>query len=609
MPRLNGWRTRVFSRAGHSELAVKEAATLSTDQILGGLGLIVVLAVGSQVLASQLRVPALIILLPVGFTAGAITGDVNPERLLGPAFHSLVSLAVAVILYTAGLGLSLRNMAREGVVRRLIALGVPITWGFAAGLAAVLLGMSSGAAIMLGAILVVSGPTVVNPLLRFVRPTEHLSRILDWEGSLIDPVGGVLGSVVFAAVAIRGGLGHDFGRFVLSILTGLGGAALGIAVLWLCLVKLEVGKQLATITQLACVVGVAAACDILYDDSGLIAAILMGLALANLGLFRTLQRDPFFDTLVELFIGLLFVSISALVTPSSLRHVVLPTLGLVAVLVLVTRPLVAFSSTLGSKLSRAERAFVGWMDPRGIVAAATASTFAPALVEKHIGGAGKILPVTFLVIVMTVALYGLSAVPVAKRLGVSRPPRASTLVVGGKPWVIDLARALRQAGVDVVVWARLEDERKQVEGAGLELAPGEALADTLRGRNELEEVSAVLLLTDEDGYNALAANALAGQSRTPVYRLAPSHGYSIAALEEANAATLFSSTLTNDDITRRYESGSRVTTTAADGAVPTGSDLLFLIHRGKDLRPVTTSDTPTPEPGDTVVALGPVVRN
>jgi hypothetical protein len=183
MPRLNGWRTRVFSRAGHSELAVKEAATLSTDQILGGLGLIVVLAVGSQVLASQLRVPALIILLPVGFTAGAITGDVNPERLLGPAFHSLVSLAVAVILYTAGLGLSLRNMAREGVVRRLIALGVPITWGFAAGLAAVLLGMSSGAAIMLGAILVVSGPTVVNPLLRFVRPTEHLSRILDWEGS------------------------------------------------------------------------------------------------------------------------------------------------------------------------------------------------------------------------------------------------------------------------------------------------------------------------------------------------------------------------------------------------------------------------------------------
>jgi NhaP-type Na+/H+ or K+/H+ antiporter len=564
-----------------------------------------VLAAGSQVLASQLRVPALIIMLPAGFTAGAITGDVNPERLLGPAFHSLVSLAVAVILYNAGLGLGLGKMAREHVVTRLVAFGVPITWGFAAGLAALLLGMSSGAAVMLGAILVVSGPTVVNPLLRFVRPTEHLSRILDWEGSVIDPIGGVLGSVVFAAVAIRGGLGHDVGTFVLAILTGLGGAALGIAVLWLCLVKLKVGKQLATITQLATVVGVAAACDILYDDSGLIAAILIGLALANVGFFATLQRDQFFETLVQLFIGLLFVSISALVTPSSLQHLVLPTLGLVAVLVLVTRPLVAFTSTLGSNLSRSERAFIGWMDPRGIVAAATASTFAPALVEKHIGGAGKILPVTFLVIVMTVALYGLSAVPVAKLLGVSRPARASTLLVGAEPWVLDLARALRQAGVDVVSWAAGEDQRHQIEGAGLELAPDEALTAAVRERTELEEVSAVLLLTGDDGFNALAANVLAGQSRTPVYRLSPRHGYSAAAQGNAGGATLFSSTLTHHDIIERYGSGSRVTTTAADGAIPTGSDLLFLIHRGKDLRPVTTSDTPTPEPGDTAVLLGP----
>jgi hypothetical protein len=260
---------------------------------------------------------------------------------------------------------------------------------------------------------------------------------------------------------------------------------------------------------------------------------------------------------------------------------------------------------LGSNLSRAERAFIGWMDPRGIVAAATASTFAPALVEKHIGGAAKILPVTFLVIVMTVALYGLSAVPVAKLLGVSRPARASTLLVGGEPWVIDLARALRQAGVDVVVWARLEDQRKHVEGAGLEIAPGEALGEALRERTELEEVSSVLMLTPEDGYNALAATVLSGQSVIPVYRLAPRHGYSIAAVEKAAAATLFSPTLTHDDITRRYGSGSRVSSVAADGAMPIGSDLLFLIDSGGALRPVTTSDSPTPEPGDTVVVLGP----
>jgi hypothetical protein len=127
----------------------------------------------------------------------------------------------------------------------------------------------------------------------------------------------------------------------------------------------------------------------------------------------------------------------------------------------------------------------------------------------------------------------------------------------------------------------------------------------VRERTELEEVSAVLLLTGDDGFNALAANVLAGQSRTPVYRLTPRHGYSPAAQDNAGAATLFSPTLTHHEIARRYESGSRVITQAADGATPAGSDPLFLIHRGRDLRPVTTFDAPTQEPGDTVVLLTP----
>jgi NhaP-type Na+/H+ or K+/H+ antiporter len=567
-----------------------------------------VLAVGSQVLASQLRIPALIIMLPAGFAAGAITSDVNPEKLLGPAFHPLVSLLVAVILYDSGLGLGLGNMprSRAHVIQRLVYVGVPITWGFAGLFAGLFLGLSTEAAIMIGAILVVSGPTVVNPLMRLVRPKVELGLVLDWEGSLIDPIGGVLGAAVFAAlVSIHTSLGHDIARFVLSVLLGIAGGAIGIAVLWLCLVKLRVEKQLATITQLAVVVGVAAACDILYDDSGLIAAILMGLALANLGLFASIHRDEFFETVVQLLIGLLFVSISATITPSSLNHVVLPTLGLVAVLVLVTRPVVAFIATLGSELTRPERRFVACMDPRGIVAAATASTFAPSLIAGHIGGANKILPATFLVIVLTVAIYGLSAVPLAKKLGVSRPARASTLIVGGEPWVIDLARALREAGVDAMAWARYEDQRQQLEGAGVELAAGEDLGDALRKRSELEDVTAVLLLTAEDGYNALAANVLAGQSGPSLYRLAPRHGYSMEAREKAAAATLFSSALTHDDITKRYQCGSRVSSKPADGALPTGSDLLFLIDHEGHLRPVTTSDAPTPEPGDTAVLLGP----
>src|SRR5215813_8328154 len=336
---------------------------MSTDQILFGVGLILVLAVGSQVLASRLRIPALIILLPAGFIAGALTTDVNPDRLLGAAFSPLVSLAVAVILYDSGLALEWGKVT--GRARRVVPL----------------LGMSAGAAVMLGAILVVSGPTVVGPLLAFVRPSDRLQRILSWEGSLIDPIGGILGAAVFGAVlaSTSGGFGHPLGQFLLSVGIGAAGAVVGVAVLWLCLCKLDLDDVLSATAQLACVVGVAAACDIVRDDAGLIAAILMGLAVANLRAFDVPDKRPFFETLVQLIIGILFVAISATVTPQSLQHLVLPTLGLVAVLVVVTRPLVAFLATIRAELTRGERAFIGWMAPRGIVAAATASTFGTKL--------------------------------------------------------------------------------------------------------------------------------------------------------------------------------------------------------------------------------------
>src|SRR5262249_45627388 len=154
--------------------------------------------------------------------------------------------------------------------------GVPVTMAFAAVLAGPLLGMSAGAALMLGAILVVSGPTVVGPLLAFVRPSDRLQRILSWEGSLVDPVGRILGAVVFDAVlsSTHGGIGHPLGQFLLSVGIGAAGAAAGVGVLWLCLCKLDLDDLLATTAQLACVVGVAAVCDVFRDDAGLIAAVL-----------------------------------------------------------------------------------------------------------------------------------------------------------------------------------------------------------------------------------------------------------------------------------------------------------------------------------------------
>ena len=580
---------------------------MTTDQILFGVGLILVLAVGSQVLASQLRIPALIILLPAGFTVGALTTDVNPDHLLGSAFQPLVSLAVAVILYDSGLALEwgkVQGRARR-VVPRLVVWGVPITMAFAAVLAGPLLGMSGGAALMLGAILVVSGPTVVGPLLAFVRPSDRLQRILSWEGSLIDPVGGILGAVVFNAVlaSTSGGVSHPLSRFLLSIGIGVAGAVVGVSVLWLCLCKLDLDDTLSTTAQLACVVGVAAACDIVRDDAGLIAAILMGLAVANLPAFDMPEKRPFFETFVQLLIGVLFVSISATVTPESLQHVVLPTIGLVAVLVLATRPLVAWVATIRTELLGGERAFIGWMAPRGIVAAATASTFGATLVTHHVGGASKILPVTFLVIVLTVAIYGLTAVPVARRLGVTRPARSRPLLIGGDPWVIDLAHAFCAAGLEVLLWASSDAQRAEIEHAGLEVAPGERLAAAIAQGADVEGVTAVLLLTDEDDYNALAATIVAGNSDIPVYRVAPSQSGVVSSTTAGEA--LFTPILTHPALTARHAAGATFTTQASDGGTPQASDLLFRVNSDGTLIPVTPSSPPNPQPGDTLVLLGP----
>jgi NhaP-type Na+/H+ or K+/H+ antiporter len=582
---------------------------VTTNQILVGIGLILVLAVGSQVLASRLRIPALIVLLPVGFVAGALTTDVNPERLLGAAFEPLVSLSVAVILYDAGLGLDLRKLKghTRRVVVRLIVFGVLITWAFGAFLAAPLLGMSRGAAVMLGVILVVSGPTVVGPLLSFVRPTERLQRVLVWEGSLIDPVGGILGALVFHAViaSTRKGLGSQLEQFAVSIAVGVAGGVVGTVLLWLLLRKLRLGEVLGTTAQLASVIAVAAGCDAVRADTGLIAAISMGLALANQRGFDVAARRPFFEILVQLILGILFISISATVTPHSLRHVLLPTLGLAAVLVIAARPIAAFASTLRTDLARGERAFIGWMAPRGIVAAATASTFGAGLVAKGIGGASKILPATFVVIVATVTLYGVTAAPLARRLGVTRPARTRPLLVGGDPWVVDLGRALQSAGLEVLMWAGLEQQREQIMQAGLELAPGELLAAATGRGARLEGITAVLLLTGEDDFNALASALLQGSVEGRVYRLAPpvrSHG---VVAPYTGAEILFGADMTRSAMNRRYHDGAQITTQAADGGPAAGHQTLFLIRADGQLTAVTETSRPLPQAGDIIVSLGP----
>jgi hypothetical protein len=306
---------------------------------------------------------------------------------------------------------------------------------------------------------------------------------------------------------------------------------------------------------------------------------------------------------VQLIIGLLFVSIAATITPSSLRGLVWPTIGLVAVLVVIARPLTAWLSTMRTDLTKGERAFVGWMAPRGIVAAATATTFTAELVHQGVAGAARILPVTFLVIVVTVALYGLTAKPVASRLGVLRSVRSRPLLVGGGRWVIDLARTLRSAGLDVLMWAGYKHQRDLITGAGLPLAQGELVAWTSGQAAELEGITDVYLLTDEDDFNAMASLLLHTGGGPPVYSLAPETGNTNAVAPSPAEETVFAAGLDRSAIDHRYDAGATIDSRRSDGTISDGCDILFVIDSQGRLTPATQSAIPAPRTGDTVIVL------
>ncbi|WP_405773867.1 cation:proton antiporter [Streptomyces sp. NBC_00859] len=584
---------------------------MTSDQVFAGVALIAVLAVGSQILAKQLKVPGIIILLPVGFAAGALTEDVHPDKLLGSAFSPLVSLAVAVILYDAGLELDVRRLSggSRRILVRLIWIGTLATWPIAAVTAAPLLHISAQAAAMLGVILIVSGPTVVGPLLSFARPDARMRRILIWEGSVIDAVGGVLGALVFAALEAehRVSVGSATGHILVSAAVGIIGGALGASLLWLLLSRLALGEVLGTATQLSVVIGITAGCNIVRDDAGLIAAIMMGVAMTTLPSLDLPVRRPFFETLVSLVIGVLFVSISATVTPASLRHVVGPALLLTVVLVLVARPLVGFLSTLGSDLKRSERVFLSWMAPRGIVAASTASTFSASLAEKGVGGAERILPATFVVIVATVLVYGLTAVPVARRLGVTGTNRSRPLLVGGDPWVIELGSRMAELGLRVLMWAGEPEQRSRITEAGLELAPNDLLATATGEGADLEGVTCVLLLTAEDDFNALAARLLHSEEGPEVYRLAEREEGRGVVAPYLSGDALFAPALSGHALKGRYEAGAPIRIQPAGEALQPGWELLFTVDDTGRLWPATTGTGTNSTLTSRTITLGPAL--
>lgn len=407
--------------------------TLSAGDMMLAAALVFGLALACQVIAPLLRIPALVLLLPAGFILGLAAPQLRVDQILGPAFPVMVDLMVAVILFQGGLHLSdIRlDTTDRNVVRRLVWIGGSVTFLAGAVLAHVVLGFSWSLAFLLGAILIVSGPTVVTPILDLARPQKRIRGILLWEGTTLDPLGAIVAVVVFQVVRVSSADGP-----LDAMVTLLGSFAVAGVVAAGGVVLIVVGSRLArgnallgTQVLVGSVLVAAGFANYLATDSGLLTALLMGVATPRLA--RRLKTsvapfEPFFDTIASIGIGVLFISIAAIVPSPVVVGLALPAIAMAVVLILVVRPIAAFLCTIRGDLSGRERAFIGWMDPRGIVAAATASSVGASLVAAQVAGAEELLPAAFVIIAVTVLVYGLTAAPVASALGLRVPPDQSS---------------------------------------------------------------------------------------------------------------------------------------------------------------------------------------
>ncbi len=593
------------------------------DTVLLYLALVLALGSIAQWLAWRLRLPAILLLLIFGFAAGAVydTTSLIPETLLFPA----VSLAVAVILFEGGLSLRLGELKEGGpVILRLVTVGALLTW-LLAGLAAWwILGLEPMMAALVGAILTVTGPTVIGPLLQHVRPVKRVGTIAKWEGIVIDPVGATLAVLVFEA--IQGAtVGDTVGRL---LLTAGGGLAMGLVVAGLVIWLLKhhwIPDFLESVILLAFVVGAyATSARLMTESAGLIAVTVFGMALANQRWVTVQHLIEFKEILRVLLISTLFILLASLRELDDLVGLGWPALAFLLAL-LAIRLIAVFGACVGSKLTLREQLFLAWMAPRGIVAAAIASLFALEMKSEHLAehlpaaitaDAARLVPITFLVIVGTVVVYGLTAAPLARRLKLADPDPQGVLFVGAEPLARAMALMLGAEGYQVFMVDTNHRNISAARMAGLPCLCGGILSEYVHEMLDLGGIGRLLAMTSSSEVNTLATREFdhifgrAGVYQFPPPPVASKRQEEIS--QHLRARPLFDPKATYLSLEERFAEGAIVKKTAitdeftyddfralyGNTAMP-----LFLIEPSGALTVCTADKKPAPQSGQAVIAL------
>jgi NhaP-type Na+/H+ or K+/H+ antiporter len=576
------------------------------DDILLGLSLVVVLSVLARLLATVIRVPAIVPLLVIGVLAGtSVTGLIDPEKLLGDALSPAVQIAVGLILFEGALSLKREELGagvRPAVIR-LVTLGVLITWVIATLSVVWLFDLPHPISVLIGAVLIVSGPTVVIPILEFINPSVHVRSVLKWEGILIDPIGAIIAVVVFGSLAVDDGkVAIDLVEIVLSLASGALAGAVAALVLMPILGTRKLAARDKVAATLMLVVASFAAADALFDDSGLIATVMMGLVLANQKKVKTDYIVEFKETLVPILVGILFILLAANVDVQTVFDLGWRGLALVAILVVVVRPL-AVATLFGLPFAWQERTFFAAMAPRGIVAASTASAFGLSLTEQGIPGAEMIIPITFFVIVGTVFIYALGSPSLARFLGLAGEQPPSLIFLGAPHWAVAVGAAVTEAGAEVRYWTDDEDRARDVEESGMTVFGGPLDPHSDRAIEVLETSPTVVMASDDDTLNQSLAFQLAEiYEPDQIYRLRSPEDR--APLMHSSAMLLFGSPAETAEIDRRLAAGDTMEVLEPGEHLPEGSIPVASIKLRRGASPATIRMAST----DYKHLIGPTAR-
>lgn len=463
--------------------------------------------VAGETLARHARIPAILPLLALGVSLGPDGLGIIEPQALGDGLFALVEIGVVVVLFEGGLGLEIGRLRRgEKPIRRLVTVGAAITALGGALAAHLALGWPWSQALLFGTLVIVTGPTVIAPLLRHVRVRSRVATVLEAEGVLIDPIGAIVAAVALQIALgahesmATGGFGALVSRVGLGLLVGLLGGG-GLALLLRSPRLVPVG--IANLVALGGALALFAVCEATLSQTGVLAVTLAGVVVGNArtGVDRELRE--FHGLLTIGLIGVLFVLLAADVRLAEVQALGIPGLVATGILLLVVRPLQVLACTFGSNLDRRERLFLAWIAPRGIVAAGVASLFAESLTQAGLPGGPEIRALVFLVIAVSVLLQGSTAGVVARALGVGLPARETYVLLGANELALAFADALERGGRSVRLVDANPAHCRSAEERGFPVVFGNALEPGTLARVRLGEAIAVVGLTPNDEINSL----------------------------------------------------------------------------------------------------------